>query len=94
MAMQNDPRKLAEILNVGPLARLGAEAERRRATTDEVRRHLATPEREHLVSATTTAAGELVLVMDSPAWAARMRYASAALPYAKVLVRVRPPGAL
>jgi len=91
--MQDDPRKLAEILSAGALARLGREAQRRRATTEEIRRQLATPERDHLVSAATNDAGELVLVMDSPVWAARMRYASAALPYPRIVVKVQPPGA-
>ena len=91
--MDRDPRKLAEILGQGALARLGQEAQHRRTTTAEIRRQLATPEAEHLVSATINAAGELVLVMDSPAWAARVRYACAQLPHARIIVKVQPPGA-
>lgn len=91
--MLRDPRKLATILNEGSLARLGAEAQRRRELTEAVRRHLATPEADHLVSAATNDAGELIIVMDSPAWAARLRYTTPTLPYPRVIVKVLPPGA-
>jgi hypothetical protein len=91
--MPHDPRKLAQILTDGALGRLGAEAQRRRELTAAIRRQLATPEAEHLVSAATNGAGDLVLVVDSPAWAARIRYATTALPYPRVIVKVRPPGA-
>jgi hypothetical protein len=91
--MHDDPRKLTDILGEGALGRLGREAQRRRATTAQIRRQLATPEAEHLVSAATNDAGELVLVMDSPAWAARVRYACTAWPYSRIIVKVQPPGA-
>jgi Dna[CI] antecedent, DciA len=91
-----DPRLVADILRTGALAKLGAEAERRRETTAMIRRHLAThlatDEADHLVSATIGDSGELVLVMDSPSWAARMRYRTAALPYERVIVKVLPRG--
>ena len=37
-------------------------------------------EAAHVVSAATNEAGELVLVMDTPSWAARVRYCLRALP--------------
>jgi hypothetical protein len=90
--MPNDPRSLAEVLKSGALARLSLEAEQRRATTAAVCRQLATAEAEHVVSASLDGAGNLVIVMDSPAWAARMRYRAATLPYERVFVKVQPRG--
>ena len=48
------------------------------------------PEEEaaHVVSAATNEAGELVLVMDSPSWAARVRYCLSSLPTTEVKIRV------
>jgi len=46
----------------------------------------------HVVSATTDAAGDLVLVMDSPVWAARVRYCLGTLPNVKTRIRVLPHG--
>jgi hypothetical protein len=90
--MPNDPRSLAELLKLGALGELGREAERRRESTAKIRTLLPTEEASHLVSATTNEAGELVLVMDSPSWAARVRYCAAALPSKRVIVRVLPRG--
>ncbi len=86
----DSPRKLAEILGTGRLGALGREAERRRATTERVRARLPADEAEHLVSATDGADGELVLVMDSALWAARVRYRAAELGVARLRVRVLP----
>ena len=91
--MANDPKKLSEILTSGALGELGREAERRRSTTAEIRRLLPTAEADHLVSAARNEAGELVVVMDSPSWAARARYCTAVLAAAgKVIVKVAPRG--
>ncbi len=60
--------------------------------TAEIRRLLPTEEAEHLVSASTSETGELVLVMDTPNWAARMRYCLGGLPTANVRIRVLPRG--
>ena len=90
--MSNDPRPLAELLASGSLGDLVREAERRRLATVEVRKLLPAAEATHLVSASTNTAGELVLVMDSPSWAARLRYCVAALPTDKVKIRVVPRG--
>ena len=76
----------------GALASLGREAQRRREATAEIRRLLPADEAEHLVSASTNEAGELVLTMDTPTWAARMRYCVAALPTAQVRIKVLPRG--
>ena len=48
--------------------------------TAAIRRLLPAEEAAHLVSAATNDVGELVLVMDTPAWAARVRYCLGALP--------------
>jgi hypothetical protein len=84
---------MSELLREGPLKDLLREAERRRTETAKVRDLLPAEEAAHVVSATTSEAGELVLVMDTPAWAARARYAVSALPHARVKVRVVPRGA-
>lgn len=42
------------------------------------------------MSAATDEAGDLVLVMDTPSWAARVRYCVSALPHARVKIRVLP----
>jgi len=83
---------MSELLREGPLASLLREAERRRTETVRIRELLPTEEAAHVVSATTSESGELVLVMDTPAWAARARYAVSALPHARVKIRVMPRG--
>lgn len=85
------PRKLAEVLATGRLAALGREAEQRRTTTERIRALLPPDEAEHLVSATTRD-GELVLVMDSAVWAARVRYRGAELGAERLRVKVVPAG--
>jgi hypothetical protein len=90
--MSKDPRRLGDVLQSGALADLGREAERRRTATVEIRALLPAEEASHLVSASRNAAGELVLVMDSPAWAARVRYAVANWQGGPVRIRVLPRG--
>ena len=60
--------------------------------TVRVRSLLPAEEAAHVVSAATNEAGELVLVMDTPSWAARVRYCLRALPDIKAKVRVLPRG--
>jgi hypothetical protein len=76
----------------GSLAELKREAERRRMETAEIRRLLPAEEAAHVINAATNAAGELVLVMDTPVWAARVRYCVGALPNKKVRISVLPRG--
>ena len=83
---------MSELLERGTVARVLREAERRRMETVRVRGLLPAEEAAHLVSASSNDAGELVLVMDTPAWAARMRYCTGSLPYRVVKVRVLPAG--
>jgi hypothetical protein len=90
--MADEPHHLSELLGHGPVARLLREAKRRRMETARVRKLLPAEEAAHLVSASTNEAGELVLVMDTPAWAARVRYCVSALPSADVKIRVLPRG--
>jgi hypothetical protein len=90
--MADEPRHLSELLTQGPVSRLTREAERRRMETARVRKLLPAEEAAHLVSAVTNEAGELVLVMDTPSWAARMRYCVGALPNPQVKIRVLPRG--
>ena len=90
--MTDAPRHLSELLAGGPLRRLLREADRRRMETDQVRKLLPADEATHLVSAATNESGELVLVMDTPAWAARVRYSVGALGRPDVRIRVLPRG--
>ena len=90
--MSDEPRHLSELLTQGPLARVLREAERRRLETARVRKLLPAEESAHVVSASTNEAGELVLVMDTPSWAARVRYCVSGLPNTPVKIRVLPRG--
>jgi hypothetical protein len=90
--MGNEPRKLGDVMTSGALADLTREAERRRLTTADIRGKLPAAEAEHLVSASTNSAGELVLVMDAPSWAARVRYCVAGLADGPVRIKVAPRG--
>jgi hypothetical protein len=90
--MADEPRRLSALLGSGRLSELTREAERRRKETAEVKRALPAAEAAHVVSATTNDTGELVLVMDTPVWAARARYCLGALGNRVVRVRVLPRG--
>jgi len=92
ITMGDEPRHLSKLLTQGPLARVLREAERRRLETARIRSLLPAEEAAHLVSASTNEAGEWVLVMDTPSWAARARYCVAALPSGPVRIRVLPRG--
>ena len=92
MSQRPDLRSLSDLLQSGQLGNLQREAGRRRALTAEIRALLPEAEAAHLVAAALGPKGELVLIMDSPAWAARARYVTAGLPYERVRVRVLPPG--
>ena len=84
---------MAELLGAGRLGELVREAERRRGLTAQIRAKLPREEGEHLVSATEAEGGELVLVMDSAAWAARVRYRAAELGVRRLRVKVAPGSA-
>jgi hypothetical protein len=86
--MTDEPRHLSELIRTGPLARMLREAERRRKETAAMRSLLPEEEAAHVVSAATNDAGELVLVMDSPSWAARVRYCLSSLPTTEIKIRV------
>ena len=90
--MADEPRHLSKLLKTGPLERVLREADRRRMETARVRKLLPAEEAAHVVSAATNEAGELVLVMDTPSWAARVRYSVARLSTAVVKIRVLPRG--
>jgi hypothetical protein len=88
--MADEPRHLSELMSAGALARLVREADCRRMETARIRALLPAEESAHLVSAATNESGELVLVMDSPGWAARVRYSVGSLASARVKIRVVP----
>ena len=84
------PRSLAELLKTGNLADLAAEARRREGLTERIRGLLPSDEAAHLVAVHTIDTGELVLTMDSSAWAARVRYRAEDLGAERLRVRVLP----
>lgn len=84
------PRSLRDVLSGGRLAALGAEARRRRDLTERIRPLLPPEAAPHLVTAGTLSTGELVLTMDAPVWAARVRYLAEQLGAERVKVKVQP----
>jgi hypothetical protein len=86
------PTRIGTLLGTGRLGELVREAERRRGFTGRIRARLPADEGEHLVSAAENDAGELVLVMDSSVWAARVRYRAAELGVRRLRVKVAPGG--
>jgi hypothetical protein len=89
---RGDPRSLSELFGSGNLGSLAAEARRRSALAARVRVELPEEEAAHLVSAGTGPDGELVLVMDSAVWAARVRFSAEKLGVKRLRVKVAPPG--
>jgi hypothetical protein len=88
--MTKDPRRLAELLDEGRLAALRDEARRRRDATVDISSLLAPDEAAHVIHASRRADGGLLLVVDSPGWAARLRYRAAEMGFATVDVKVQP----
>ncbi len=86
----SNPQSLAQILRSGSLADVVGEAQRRRETTERVRRLLPADEADHLVGASVDAAGLLTIVMDSPVWAAKVRYRQEQLGAVDLRVKVAP----
>ena len=86
----DDPRSLKELLHSGDIGLLLRESKQRRQLTDKVRNLLPVEEGQHLVSARSEPDGQLVLVMDSAAWAARVRYRTREFDGRQLRVRVVP----
>lgn len=84
-----DFQSLADLLGSGDLARLAREAEAHRDLTARVRALLPADEAAHVVNVHAEA-GRWVVAMDSPAWAARVRYRTASLGPTPVRVTVVP----
>lgn len=84
------PHSLSELLSTGSLADLAAEARRREGLTARIRALLPADEAAHLVAANLNEAGELLLMMDSSVWAARVRYRADELGVNRLRVRVLP----
>jgi hypothetical protein len=84
------PIPLSELLQTGSLADLAAEAGRRESLTERIRSLLPTKEGAHLVAASQSDSGELVLMMDSSVWAARVRFRAEELGTDQLRVRVLP----
>jgi len=83
---------MADILGAGALGKLTDEVASRRAVTAKIRALLPEDEANHLISASINSTGELVLAMDSPVWAAKVRYRQGILGSQKLRIRVVPPG--
>jgi len=86
-----EPRRLDQLLQSGDIARLGAEAAERRALLARVQGSLPGAESLHVVSAHIDDAGQLVLGVDSAAWAAKLRYERDTLLDCPLKVRVVVP---
>lgn len=69
-----DPRSIGDLLQSGDISRLTTEAAARRKLAAQVRLELPESVSAHVVSAHIDDDGDLVIGMDSPAWAARLRY--------------------
>ena len=86
----NDPKPIAELFKNGQLEKLAVEAERQRSLTHRIRLMLPSEEADHLVNVSVDEEGELILVMDAPAWAARVRYRAKTLGREHITVKVIP----
>ena len=86
------PHSIADLLSRGDLRSLADEARQRESLTSRIRSLLPADEAAHLVSAGLNDAGKLTLLMDSPVWAARVRFRAEELGAEKLAVRVLPPG--
>ena len=84
------PKPIAELFKNGQLEKLAMEAERQRCLTDRIRSMLPAEEADHLINVSIDEEGELVLVMDTPAWAARVRYRAKTLGRDRITVKVVP----
>lgn len=85
------PRSIAELLRTGDISRLKAEAAGRRKLATEVRAALPAAEAEHVVSAHIDESDQLVISVDSPAWAARLRYSLSELMGKRLKVKTAVP---
>jgi hypothetical protein len=86
------PRRIGDLLQFGDIGRLKAEAAGRRELAVQVRAELPPQESVHVVSAHIDDDGQLVVGMDSAAWAARLRYSTGELLGKPLRVRVALPG--
>ena len=91
MTQQKGPRSIGELLKSGDIARLQAEAAERRSCAQRVRALLPEAEAGHVVNAHIDEEGQLVVAMDSGAWASRVRYLASELGGRPLRVRVAPP---
>jgi hypothetical protein len=89
----NKPRSIGQLLRTGDISSLSDEAAARRELAGRVRSALPAEEAEHVVSAHVDETGRLVVGVDSPAWAARLRYSRTTLLEKDLKVRVTIPGA-
>jgi hypothetical protein len=86
------PRRVGDLLQIGDIGRLGAEAAARRDLAERVRASLPPQEAAHVVSARLDDDGRLTVGMDSAAWAARLRYSTSELLGRQIRVHVAPGG--
>jgi hypothetical protein len=85
------PKSLGDLLQSGSLGTLAEQGRQRRELTARIRAALPPDEARHLVAAELDGSEELTLTMDSPEWAARVRYRAQGLG-GRVKVRVLPRG--
>ena len=85
------PRQLGDLLHSGDISRLKTESRQRRELADQVRASLPETEAGHVVSAHLDDRGRIVVGMDSPAWAARLKYSMDELLGRELTVKVTQP---
>lgn len=86
----NGPKTLADLLGTGTLQDLTEKSRQHRELTAEIRAALPAEEADHLVLAQLDSQGNLILTMDSAAWAARVRYRAGRLGRRHLKVKVLP----
>jgi hypothetical protein len=86
------PRSVGDLLQSGDISRIRNEARERRSLLARVRAELPEAEAAHVVSASLDADNQLVVGVDSAAWAAKLRYERDSLLGRELRVRVVMPG--
>jgi hypothetical protein len=88
------PRRIGDLLQFGDIGRLRAEAAERRELAGQGRAALPSHEAAHIASAHLNTDGQIVVGVDSAAWAARLRYSTQELLGKPIRVQVAAPGAI
>ncbi|MBH97109.1 MAG: hypothetical protein CMM56_01515 [Rhodospirillaceae bacterium] len=86
----NNPKPIAESFKKGQLKELLINVEHQRSLTKSIKKTLPSELAKHLMNASINEKGELVLIMDSPVWAARVRYYTKVMGDRRVMIKTIP----